>query len=585
MIEKTENNDNFVERPKQNERERALNYVAKLIDKASHDKATDQGDINELLEIQRLLNGKRYGLVWEEHDEKVEETLKTKIPIFKDKNTKKISDGDGKYNFLLEGDNLYTLHLLNKTHKGKIDFIYIDPPYNTGNKDFKYNDQFIKSDDAYVHSKWLSFMELRLRSAKSLLSENGVIAVSIDNHEGYQLKLLMDEIFGEDHMAADLHIETSAIAGPRRIPALNGSVVKTTEFVFVYTVGSNKIMRRPMYDGIHGFDTHYSKFVSTETGTLVNFTEILRDTPRIANIFDSYNHMKVSLTNLDKLIRIDKDLRDWVFSEAISKRLFRLSGKFNNKQNVELKKSINKINGKYVMLDEKGNAYTGFRYFDRIGQTNDYYPSYMERTIRGNLWKGFSSDGGNLSKEGGVHFKNGKKPLRLIKQLICSMTPDDKPITVLDFFAGSGTTGEAVMQLNAEGKGHYNFILATNDEVVDITYKRMLNTNKQEPLNLKYFSTSFVNKDSDNLEHELLNNVKTLIELQYGIDFDDSSFAMVIKRNEVSKLNLRGITKVFMRGRVHIMMSPAERSRYYNAGVEIVDIPENYFGKELQGWI
>ncbi len=573
--------EKFLERSEQNERKKALDYLANLIENTDR----NSSDLQELLEIQRLINSKRYGLVWERHDEKVEEVLKTKIPVFKELKNKRISDGgNSKYNFLLEGDNLYTLKLLNKTHKGKIDFIYIDPPYNTGNKDFKYNDKFVKPDDAYIHSKWLSFMEVRLRQAKSLLAEDGIIAVSIDNHEGYQLKLLMDEIFGEDHMAADLHIETAAIAGPRRIPALMGSVVKTTEFIFVYTKGTNKIMKRPMYDGIDGFDTHYSKYVSNKSGKLINFTQVLKETPKVFNIFKQYQ-MKPTLFNLSKLIKIDNDLKNWLFSDDISKRLFRLAEKYDNEKNVKLSKGINCVDDKFILLDEKGNYRRGYRYFDRLGMTNDFNPAYQERSIRGNLWKGFSADGGNLTKEGGVSFKNGKKPLRLIKQLIYSMTLPNKTITVLDFFAGSGTTGEAVMQLNAEKKGKYNFILATNDEVVKTTYQRMINTNKKTPMNFKYFKTAFVDKDNDDLEKELLKNVKALIELQYGINFEDSSFALIMKREEVAKQNLDGISKVYMRGRVHRMMPPAEQERYALSNVEIVNIPENFFGKELQGWI
>ena len=124
--------------------------------------------------------------------------------------------------------------MLEKTHKNKIDVIYIDPPYNTGNQDFAYNDKILNSDDEYKHSKWLSFMEKRLKIAKRLLKNNGVIFISIDKNEASQLKLLMDDIFGEDSFVADLHIETSVIGGPRRIPAMAGSVVKTTEFVYGY---------------------------------------------------------------------------------------------------------------------------------------------------------------------------------------------------------------------------------------------------------------------------------------------------------------------------------------------------------------
>ena len=118
------------------------------------------------------------------------------IPIFlEDETSKIIANENAAYNFLLEGDNLHSLKLLDKTHKGKIDVIYIDPPYNTGNKDFIYDDSFVDKTDGYAHSKWLSFMEKRLLISKELLSDDGVILVSIDENEQSQLKLLMDSIF------------------------------------------------------------------------------------------------------------------------------------------------------------------------------------------------------------------------------------------------------------------------------------------------------------------------------------------------------------------------------------------------------
>ena len=132
----------------------------------------DDENIRAIMEIENALNEKNYGLVWEEHSEKVDEELVHNIPIFvEDENRKITANEDEPYNFLLEGDNLHSLKLLEKTHRGKIDVIYIVPPYNTGNKDFIYDDRFVDKTDGYTHSKWLSFMEKRLLIAKELLSE------------------------------------------------------------------------------------------------------------------------------------------------------------------------------------------------------------------------------------------------------------------------------------------------------------------------------------------------------------------------------------------------------------------------------
>lgn len=127
----------------------------------------DEDTIAVLNEVENELTKKKYGLVWEEHSEKVDEQMKNNIPVFvEDKDKEIIFDKSLPFNFLLEGDNLHSLKLLEKTHKGKIDVIYIDPPYNTGNNDFVYNDSYIASDDNYRHSKWLSFIERRLIIAK-----------------------------------------------------------------------------------------------------------------------------------------------------------------------------------------------------------------------------------------------------------------------------------------------------------------------------------------------------------------------------------------------------------------------------------
>lgn len=175
-------------------------FIAK-IEALKQKKAIDDTDKLFLNDIINELNEKRYGLIWEKHSEAVDEMMINNIPVFTEDADKKIvSDPELPYNFLLEGDNLHSLKLLEKTHKGKIDVIYIDPPYNTGNKDFVYEDKMIGTDDGYRHSKWLSFMNERLQIARDLLSDNGVMFISIDENEFSQLKLLCDSIFNEENI-------------------------------------------------------------------------------------------------------------------------------------------------------------------------------------------------------------------------------------------------------------------------------------------------------------------------------------------------------------------------------------------------
>lgn len=153
-----------------------------------------------------LRENKTYGLVWEDKPEDVEERLREELPILTEVPERVIisEDNDAPNHILIEGDNLEALAILAYTHEGKIDVIYIDPPYNTGNKDFIYNDSYVDKEDSYRHSKWLSFMSRRLKIAKKLLSDRGVIFISIDDNEQAQLKLLCDEIFGADRFITNL---------------------------------------------------------------------------------------------------------------------------------------------------------------------------------------------------------------------------------------------------------------------------------------------------------------------------------------------------------------------------------------------
>lgn len=189
----------------QEKRKEMLEYINKL--KEIH---KDDESIIALEKIETALTEKKYGLVWEEHEEEVDKKLVHNIPVFTEIEERKIiADENEGFNFLLEGDNLHSLKLLEKTHKGKIDVIYIDPPYNTGSKDFIYDDNYIGVDDGYRHSKWLSFMNERLKIAKELLSEKGYIFISINNCEYAQLKIIMDDLFGEKNYIGTITWEST----------------------------------------------------------------------------------------------------------------------------------------------------------------------------------------------------------------------------------------------------------------------------------------------------------------------------------------------------------------------------------------
>jgi adenine-specific DNA-methyltransferase len=223
-------------------RERMLDFLESL--KAEH---TDDKSIRAFTEIENQLRDKKYGLVWEEHTEHVDEMLEENIPIFtEDKDKEIITSTGGVYNFLLEGDNLQSLYLLQKTHRGNIDLIYIDPPYNTGNEDFIYDDNFISTDDGYRHSMWLSFMNERLRLAYNLLSESGMIMISIDDNELAQLKLLCDEIFEESNL---ISIHNIQVRYAQKSLADGKPVKPVMEYVLIYAKNASKtILNLPEED-------------------------------------------------------------------------------------------------------------------------------------------------------------------------------------------------------------------------------------------------------------------------------------------------------------------------------------------------
>ena len=408
--------------------------------------------------LKRELNRRVCGLVWE-HKNSSLPPMDSRFPAFIRREEKCIVGGDGIDNVLIEGENVYALMGLQYTHiddqgRGLVDVIYIDPPYNIDASGVSYNDKFERSE-------WISIMDTRLRLARNVLADDGVILISIDDKYVSELRMLCSDIFGGD--GTTFMIESSVIAGPRRVPAMQGSVVKTAEYVLAFRKDNDsKIIRNLTYDYIRGFDTHYSKIVMN--GSIKDFLKVIKSETSISDEFKKHN-ISISLKNLSIMIEISDTVRDWLYSDDIAGNLYRLGEKENLDQSScsYPANELFRVNNKWYVKDSKGVIHNVFRYKDRIGKCDDYFSSYGERQVRGNLWKGFSSDGGNLDKEGGVSFKSGKKPVRLIKQLLWSVGKNDA--TVLDFFAGSGTTGQAVLELNSEDGGNRSFILCTNNEI------------------------------------------------------------------------------------------------------------------------
>lgn len=574
-------------------REKMIKYLEEL--KKMND---DEENIRAITEIENALNEKKYGLVWEEHSEKVDEMLEHNIPIFvEDEKRKIVVDEEKGYNFLLEGDNLHSLKLLEKTHKGKIDVIYIDPPYNTGNKDFVYDDSFIDKTDGYAHSKWLSFMEKRLVIARELLSKEGVIFISIDDNEQAQLKLLCDEIFGEENFYKIIAVEMSKTQGMKVKSAQKGEIVKNKEFIFVYAKSINHFKlktKKPLYENIPYYDTHFSYYVLDKDKKIEKLVDVLKNNNNIKYEINKLENIKnFSLKNLDFFIQNSEIIANFIL-ENLDVIYSDGNADINIPQNILSK--INSItfteflseDNKIYKLLKTGNG--NIRQLIPLSSTynisDDFYPKYGRSVIKGDFWKEFSLDMGNINKEGNIEFKNGKKPIRLIKQLLKWLNSNN--CMVLDFFAGSGTTGHAVMQLNKEDEGNRKYILCTNNEnniCEKTTYQRIKNIQEELPHNLKYYKTDFIPKFSDteeSISDKMMKNIKELIELEYAIEVDEKKYIIVNDEDKLDEI----ISKIENDGKLFIssgiFLSRSNQRILEEKRVNIIEIPEYYFREELK---
>ena len=574
----------FNDRPRKNEKQESIDYVKSLIEQARTD-ARDS-DIPKLEKLVQLLNSKKYGLVWEEHAEKVEEEMKTKIPVFVEDEIKKINDNPDSedFNFLLEGDNLHSLHLLEKTHFGKIDVIYIDPPYNTGNKDFKYNDSFVDTEDTFRHSKWISFMERRLKIAKTLLSEEGIIFISIDDNEQSQLKMLMDEIFGEEKFIANIAVETSNGLFGVKAKHINKTIVKSKDYVLVYSNSPEMLKLNPIYTkSKKAFDTHFTIYrdeqVEMPLSNFIKENSLFQKRSKQLNINNS-------IQNIGVLMDSFPDINSLVLSNASN--IYRMRDYTLKIPDEYIEQYENgdkiKIDDFFIFKNKNGKPMYLYPFARLVKQTDDYISVKSSSVIVGDFWKGFNDDMGNVGKEGGVKLSNGKKPIRLIRNIL--KLANKKDALVLDFFAGSGTTAHAVMDLNKKDGGNRKFILATNDEVVETTYQRMENISSELSLNLKYFKTDFVIKEdfpNVSLEYELLKYITPLVELEFTIDISNPQVQIVLNEEQLESLinnkQLISNSTIFMHP--DVFRDDKQNQVLQDLQIKVQEIPNYFFGTEL----
>jgi adenine-specific DNA-methyltransferase len=404
-------------------------------------------------------------------------------------------DFDSTQNLFIEGDNMEALKLLQETYLNKVKLIYIDPPYNTGS-DFIYEDDFAENSEEYLrrsnqkdsqgnklianseangrfHSDWLSMLYPRLKIARSLLAEDGVIFVSIDDSESANLKHLLDEVFGEGNFIDTIAVEMSTTSGPKTVNAQQGTIVKNVEFVHVYRKSAefDSVPHTPLLDGIDSYDTHYTVWLN-EDGTLGSLAEqLMADEDVGADIrrFELVDRGTFSIKNIDKLLSVSDSAKSF-----ISKNLTKIArvdrppvSAAGKSTQVGRWESFEVDHRTYFLTTLANGSLQALMPLSlNFRMSDDYKPRFGRTVIRGDLWKGFHQDMGNVAKEGGIAFANGKKPVRLIKQLI-KWANNTRDAVVLDFFAGSGTTAHAVLQANAEDGGNRRFIMVQLDEVPD----------------------------------------------------------------------------------------------------------------------
>lgn len=369
-------------------------------------------------------------------------------------------DFDNTENLYIEGDNLDVLKLLQETYLGKVKMIYIDPPYNTGN-DFVYNDDFAESTDDYLdrsgqfdddgnrlfqnterngrfHTDWLNMIYPRLKIARNLLSDDGVIFISIDDNEQANLKEICDEVFGAENFSCLLCVKMSHLSG-MKMSHKDKKIPKIKEFVYMYVKNINNIHINPVY--VSG---EWDNVLERYTGYIENFESDISKWERVT--------LKSKLVGLTEKEANEFKIRfaDRIFRTAVNDTFAKMP-KDNTFRYVESATGLKKIS---YNAEEVIFAISKLQKIDGVLQPAD--------TI-GDIWTDIGIN--NLHKEGGVAFPNGKKPLKLINRLLKIST--DKDSIVMDFFSGSATTAHAVMQLNAEDGGHRKFIMVQIPEKTD----------------------------------------------------------------------------------------------------------------------
>lgn len=532
-------------------------------------------------DIEKDIKGKKYGLVFEEHREGIDELLENNLPVLTEDADLFIDNG-GQMNFLIEGDNLASLKLLEKTHKGRIDLIYIDPPYNTGAKNWIYDNDYVDSNDLFRHSKWLSFMKNRLKSAYNLLSCDGIIIVTIDDYEVDTLTLLMDELFGEEHRLATIIIKNN----PSGRSTVSGVSI-SHEYALFYCKNDNvKLGRLPRNEAQIA---RYKETDSNGRFEWVNFRKhggYKEDAPSM--YYPIYVKKDGSSFRIPKLLWNERIKEYSILEESETDELvslpideegrqrrwkWGLDRALTQQSDMSVRLDRNKVPAIYIKARMKEEGMLPLTVWDSKEYSSTEYGANLLSKIMG-----------------------GKKfdyPKSLYAVIDCLKVGNAKKDTIiLDFFAGSGTTGHAVMKLNAEDGGNRKFILCTNNEnniCRDVTYERIKRVIAKDDYkaSLKYFKVEYL-PISDKLYYEyadeLLLHIRELVELENGINFNgNAEIAIVLTEKELDDFtqNIPETCKAIYVGH-NVLPTEEQENIFAKRKIKVNVIPEYYY-RDLEG--
>jgi len=426
-------------------------------------------------------------------------------------------------NLLIKGDNLEVLKHLYHAYYNKIKMIYIDPPYNTGSDDFVYEDdrkftveEFSKlagveeekakrilnfvDSKSNSHSAWLTFMYPRLYIARQLLKDDGVIFISIDDNEVAQLRMLMDEIFGEQNFIKDLIVNTSEGGGQAK------HVINGHEYLLVYAKNIN-----------------------------------------------DFDNLKRPKDIRGKKIKIDGELY-WIQEDSIRKEF----GKYGNLHYEEILEYKNEEFKKKIDEGLKRNEYIlvpknyGMNIIGKLRKVSEDYSKFhsilnIEKISKHLTKEGISEIEDIFSVSKGKSPFSNPKPLELLKKIVLSASFNTKNDIILDFFAGSGTTGDAVMQLNSEDSGERKYILVQLPEKIDPKKSKAAynfvkkELRKEEPTIFEITKERLIRSaekiKNENINNSILEKQKEIKEIQEKLDFVDKEKKIEELQKEIDKLN------------------------------------------------